>query len=293
MSAAPPDPPPTPPDSAGPPPASARPAPRILRLSAILTELKEIARVIPPADGDRAGGAAQHAAEQATAEPPARRETPHEAPAADAPSGYGASAATSSSRSGRKPRPPRTNITIGEILDRTAHAGFGFLSAFMAIIAVPLPGIANLFGLAIAFGAVQMIVGYERPWLPKRLRAYAVSMRMIDWLGVRLARWTRGLEKLIRPRFEFMSRGPFWTLCGVGLLIQSLGLSLPLPIPYSNAFFVIPIVLYAVALLESDGLLIMFCHAVTATEVIAAITFWDLIMTAVVRAFGWLHAYFF
>ncbi|MCG3126501.1 MAG: hypothetical protein CHACPFDD_01337 [Phycisphaerae bacterium] len=250
------------------PPVAAPPR-RALRLSTILSELKEIARVIPPAEGAPSGEGA------APAESPSR------------------AAALTSSKSGRKPRPPRTNITFGEILDRTAHAGFGFLSAFMAIIAVPLPGIANLFGLAIAFGALQMIAGFDRPWLPKRLRAYSVSMRMIDWLGVRLARWTRGLEKLIRPRFEFMSRGPFWTLCGVGLLIQSLGLSLPLPIPYSNTFFVIPIVLYAVALLESDGLLIMLCHTITAVEVVAAIAFSDMIVNAVVHAFDWLRGYLF
>jgi hypothetical protein len=91
--------------------------------------------------------------------------------------------------------------------------------------------------------------------LPKPLRGIVAPM--VTPLLDRDTLDSPGLERLIRPRFTFMIAGPFWTACGIGMLVQGLALSLPLPIPGSNWVFIIPIILYGIGLLESDGLLIM------------------------------------
>lgn len=181
----------------------------------------------------------------------------------------------------------RSNITIGEILDRTREAGFGFIAALLALIAVPFVGLSTPFGLAIAFLAVQMIVGLHRPWLPERLRRHRVSMTTLEWLGRRLAHWTAGLERIIRPRFPFMTTGLFWTACGVGILVQGLGLSLPLPIPGSNWIFIIPIILYGIGLLEADGLLIMVCHTITVVQLALGVWLSETIVRALTNTFHW------
>ena len=193
---------------------------------------------------------------------------------------------------GRRPRRRRrqrvrSNITIGEILDRTRQAGFGFIAAILALIAIPFVGLSTPFGLAIAFIGVQMIAGSTHPWMPRRIRRHVVTMETLQWLGERLARWTGGLERIIRPRFTLMIAGPFWTACGLGVFIQGLALSLPLPIPGSNWIFIVPIILYGIGLLESDGLLIMVCHALTLTEVVLGIVLWELIERGLKDAYHW------
>lgn len=186
----------------------------------------------------------------------------------------------------------RTDLSVGEIIDRADHAGFGFMIGFLAISSIPFVGLSTPFGLAIALGAMQMVVGGERPWLPNRLRRHRVSLATLEWLSVRVARWTGGLERLVRPRFEFMTRGLFWSLCGLCVMAMALGLALPLPIPGSNALFAVPIILYAIGLLESDGLLIMLCHAIVAVQVALAIAFYSVVVEAVVRAVSWVGGLF-
>ena len=188
----------------------------------------------------------------------------------------------------RRHRPPRvrSNITLGEIVDRTAHAGFGFLAAFLAMISLPFVGLSAPFGLAVSFLGGQMLVGRNRPWLPGRLRRHLVAMSTLAWLGDRVTRWTLGLERWIKPRFTMLTRGPFWAMIGLGLMIQGIGLSLPLPFPGSNWVFAVPILIYGIGLLEDDGLLVVISHATTAALVVLAVVFWELVRQGVARVFG-------
>jgi hypothetical protein len=187
----------------------------------------------------------------------------------------------------RKPK-VRSNLTLGEIFDRTAHAGFGFLIAFLALIAIPPIGLSFLCGPAIAFAGVQMIAGRERPWLPQRLRRHVVTVRTLEWLSQKVARWTRGLEWLIKPRLTVLGRGPFWTLIGFGIMLEGLGLALPLPVPGSNWFFTFPILFYSIGLLEDDGVLMLIGHLFAAAHVVLAILFWHVIYNAVADAVRWI-----
>ncbi len=181
---------------------------------------------------------------------------------------------------GKQPRVP-SYVTIGDILDRTTHAGFGFLLAFLALISIPFFGLSTPFGLAITFVAFQMLVGRKLPWLPNNIRRRHVTWTTLTWISTRLARWTAGMERIVRPRFTVAVRGPFWIACGVALVIQGLGLALPLPIPGSNWIFIFPVLVYAVGLLEDDGLLIMAAHTITVIEIVIVLRTWNVVVEAV------------
>ncbi|HMQ15708.1 MAG TPA: exopolysaccharide biosynthesis protein [Phycisphaerae bacterium] len=156
--------------------------------------------------------------------------------------------------------PAQHGVTIGELVDHAAQAGFGFVIALLALVSIPLPGFSLPFGLAIAVGAVQMIAGRRRVWLPARVRRFPLSQRTLGWIERRVCRWSRGLERLVRPRLAFLVNGPGWMTCGGGVLVLAIGLALPLPIPLSNLVFIVPLLVYAVGLLENDGLLVMLAH---------------------------------
>jgi hypothetical protein len=245
---------------------------RTLQLSAILVELRKEAvpeAGLPPSDEGQEKTPAPELESVSAGIPPGQTSAPRARP-----------------RHQKRPR-IRSNISIGEILDRTRQAGFGFIAALLALIAIPFFGLSTPFGLAIAFVGGQMIAGLPHPWLPRRVRDHLVTMETLQWLGERLARWTSGLERIIRPRLTLMIAGPFWTACGAGLLIQGLALALPLPIPGSNWVFIVPIILYGIGLLESDGLLIIVCHIITLVEVALGIWLWKLIERGLVDAWHW------
>lgn len=186
----------------------------------------------------------------------------------------------------------RSNLTLGEVIDRTAHAGFGFLAAFLALVSLPFVGLSTPFGLAVALLGAQMVAGRNQPWLPKRIRKYVLTMNALDWLSQHVARWTRGVERLIRPRYVFLLRRPLWTLIGLGIVIQGIGLALPIPIPGSNWLFAIPITLYAIGLLENDGLLVALAHILTAIQVVLAVLFSDVVVESIARVAHWIGAIF-
>lgn len=240
----------------------------ILRLSSILAGLCAPSAELGHEDADSGAGVAEsetasatHAPDE-TASPPRKR------------------------RFHRKPRIP-SFLTIGQIVERTSHAGFGFILAFLALVSVPFFGLSAPFGLAVSFVALQMIIGLRRPWLPRNIRKRHVSITTLNWLSTKLARWTAGFEKIIRPRFTFAVRGPFWIACGVALFAQGIGLALPLPIPGSNWVFIFPILVYAIGLLEDDGLLIMAAHALTVVQVALIASAWNVVVDTLKSVWSW------
>jgi len=178
--------------------------------------------------------------------------------------------------------------TLGEILDHTAHAGYGFMVALLALIAIPFVGMSTPFGLAIAFVGVQIAIRRVRPWLPRRLCRTRVSPRILDWLATRLVRATRWMTRLVRPRWTRLARGPGFAFVGLGLVVQGIGLALPLPVPGSNWVFIAPILVYAIGALEDDGLVIAAGHVATVINAGLMFALWRVIAAALSGALSWI-----
>jgi len=183
---------------------------------------------------------------------------------------------------GAADRAPRT---LGELVDKAAEAGFGFLIGILVLIAIPFFGLSTPFGLAIALMGLQMVVGRVRPWLPKRARRRELSMHMLDRVASLLARRTRWLVKATRRRWEALIRP---RVIGFGIFVLALGLALPLPIPGSNWVFLVPLFIYAVGLLERDGVWILIGHIAMVVDVVLVYFFIDVVTSVLARVWAWI-----
>jgi hypothetical protein len=96
-----------------------------------------------------------------------------------------------------------------------------------------------------------------------------------------LARWTR-------RRAEPLLAGPARRLIGLAILVLGLGLALPLPVPGSNLVFLIPLVVYAIGLLERDGAWIVVGHVLTLIDVALLVAFGEVVMVVLRRLLGWI-----
>lgn len=243
-------------------------APRQLRLSALLAALREDAcrrrdeQAAAKADAERAAREAEAQARRAL-------------PAAAATIAPGDPVVIDSA----------DGLTIGEMLDATAAAGFGFVVALLGLTAIPFVGLSTPFGAAIAFIGAQMLIGRVRPWLPERVRRVRLSVPAIDRIGRWLSKATHWMTHLVRARLARLCNGGGLSLAGLGLFVQGLGLALPLPIPGSNLIFLIPILVYAIGLLEDDGLLVLIAHVATLVHLTLAVVAWQLIAAAIGRLF--------
>lgn len=186
---------------------------------------------------------------------------------------------------GDSPAARADGVTVGELVDKAAEAGFGFLIGVLTLIAIPFFGLSTPFGLAIALVGVQLAIGMRRPWLPKRARRRHLSMAMLDRVLALLSRRTKWLSRSTRRRWErlLMPR-----LVGLGVVLLGLGLALPLPIPGSNLVFLIPLFVYAVGLLERDGIWVLLGHLGTLIDMTLLVVFGATVLLALERAWHWI-----
>src|SRR5215470_15197783 len=178
---------------------------------------------------------------------------------------------------GDSPPPRADNLTVGELVDKAAESGFGFLIGVPSLISIPFVGLSTPFGLAIALLGAQLMVGLRHPWLPARARRRALQMAMLDRVLGLLARRIRWRwEPLIQPR-----------LIGLGVVLLALGLALPLPIPGSNLVFLIPLFIYAVGILERDGLWVVLGHIGTLIDMALLVVFGATVVAVLERLWHW------
>jgi hypothetical protein len=154
------------------------------------------------------------------------------------------------------------------IFGSRSHA---FLILFFALpFAQPLPmfGLSTPMGFMIAIVGVYMSLG-KPLWLPKRFLDKHISYSLIESSCNVLIKLLNRSEKLIRPRHGWwFSQTFFRVINGIMVAIFALLLSLPLPIPFTNAFPAWFFVINAVAWLERDGMLLLGSYLVAITGLI-------------------------
>ncbi len=150
-----------------------------------------------------------------------------------------------------------TSVTVGEITDRVAHRGFGLLVVLFALPSlIPvIPWGSVLIGLVYVLLAGQMLWGLERPWLPRRVRAFRLSDRVVASLRNRGVPLLRRIERFSRPRTMMLDERIVLRLVAAVLLV--LGVILLSPLPFLNTLPALSALILGVGLLNRDGVFLL------------------------------------
>src|SRR4029077_7327525 len=154
------------------------------------------------------------------------------------------------------------SLTLVELKQSLKGRGSAMLLILLALpfCFVAIPGLSTPFGIAICLIGGCLAIGRE-PWLPRFIMHRRLSTARSDQLLTAAIKVARQLEKFVRPRFAFLHAGPgMLRLIGLGIVIASLGLMLPLPIPFSNSIPAWAVVLLAIGMMEKDGLCVLLGH---------------------------------
>jgi hypothetical protein len=153
---------------------------------------------------------------------------------------------------------PDDVLRLGDLLKDFGPAAFGML-LFLGVLPafIPVPGVGGAIGgpMVILVGA-QLLLGMRKLWLPPFLARRGPHRSAMMRFRQRMAPWLHRLEKLVRPRMASFLDNRI-ALSFTGLLLILLGLLLALPIPFTNYVFGILLLLFALALLERDGALLL------------------------------------
>jgi hypothetical protein len=181
----------------------------------------------------------------------------------------------------KKPREPGTRalldlfaigdpdevLKLKDLLSGLGRRAFGmllFIASLPAFIPIPIGG-AISGPLVILIGA-QLLIGLRKPWLPAFIGNRGPHRHALVKFDKIIAPWLRRLEHLIKPRLPGVLDHRAATIF-TGLLMLLLGLLLSLPIPFTNFLFGGLMLMFALALLERDGALMLVSWAAGAVAI--------------------------
>jgi len=156
-------------------------------------------------------------------------------------------------------------LRLSDVLCSTGDRGFALvllLVTFPFVLPFPTLGLATPVGFALALAALGLVAG--RPAvLPRSLGTLAISPVILARASAVVSRGAWVLGGIARARMPFMMSGSMRIALGISLFTAAVILGLPIPLPLSNFFPAVAIILLAVGVLEGDGLLVVAGHAAT------------------------------
>lgn len=151
---------------------------------------------------------------------------------------------------------PDEIVQAGDLMTGLGRRAFGVL-LLLAIPASFIPGVAGIISTPIVIlVGVQLIAGMRRPWLPRFLASRGPHRNVLQRFDRWFSPWLARLEKLVRPRLAWVLDHRLASMVS-GVVLILLGLLLGLPIPLTNGLFGGLLLLFALALLERDGALML------------------------------------
>ncbi|WP_299653403.1 exopolysaccharide biosynthesis protein [uncultured Tateyamaria sp.] len=148
-------------------------------------------------------------------------------------------------------------VSLNWILAQLHERAFGL---FLLILALPccipfLYGLPQIVALPLMFVSGQILLGRRVPWLPSKLSARTVSTDGLGNLSRRSAPWLKRIEAFSRPRLSALTHAPMDRLVGLGLVLFSA--SILVPLPGTNTVPGFAVVIVAMGLLQRDGVLVL------------------------------------
>jgi len=164
-------------------------------------------------------------------------------------------------------------VRFGDMLDRYRRRVFGvFLLAATLPSLIPVPlGLSIVSGAVVALVGVQIMLHFERPWLPDWLRGRGLKRKRLRKIHERLRKPLEWLARVARPRMQVLCDS-VPACIATGLQVILLGVLQSLPIPFTNVPIGCLLLVYCFALIERDGVLMLVAWAL-GSGAIATIAF--------------------
>ena len=164
------------------------------------------------------------------------------------------------------------SITLERIVERFQHRAHGLVLLLVLLpVFIPLPlGTGLVAGALACLIGAQLLAGRTRPWLPQRILRREIKASSLAQFNRRMQRPLYWLEHICRPRLPALLT-PLPASIVSGLQLIGLGILLALPIPFTNWFYGLLLMLHAIALIERDGVLMLIAWVLGTAAMLASV----------------------
>ena len=180
-------------------------------------------------------------------------------------------------------------ISLSELSQQLHSRVWGGLLVILAAInIIPLPpGTNTVLAIPLVLVSAQMALGRASPWFPGRIDRRGITKDELQQLIAKMGPIEARVERIFRPRLGRLT-APAATRA-IGLTCMALSVIAGLPILMIHNAPAVAILLFGLALIYRDGVLVILgaIAAVLAVAFDAALVIWGV---AVVKyALAWLH----
>jgi hypothetical protein len=112
-----------------------------------------------------------------------------------------------------------------------------------------------VLGAPLVLFTFQLMLGMQTPWFPKFIARRPIKRRDIKHVCARIVPYIKKLELISRPRLRFLVHAPAGRLIAFVCLVLSL--MIMMPVPLGNALPALAICLFALGLLQDDGVFVL------------------------------------
>ena len=159
-----------------------------------------------------------------------------------------------------------TEIPISQLIEKLAGKGQALIVMLFSLpfcLPIQIPGLSTPFGILLIFVGIRISFGHSI-WLPNFLIQKKIAKETLKKIAKAIIKVTDKLKFLIWMRLVWLVKNPILHMFhGIVIAFLSLFLALPLPIPFTNLFVSFPLFFFGLALLEDDGILILFAYLLT------------------------------
>jgi len=180
----------------------------------------------------------------------------------------------------------KTKTTVGELKEALSGRAYGILLLVLALpnlIPIPAPGLSFLLGAPLILVTFQLMIGLKTPWLPQFIAKRTIKTASIRSICSRITPYMQMLERVIAPRFIILTAPPADRI--ISFICIILSLMIMMPIPFGNAFPALAICLFAIGILQRDGLFVILGTLVTLLSATVIVAFLTGIMLSITKLF--------
>lgn len=185
-----------------------------------------------------------------------------------------------------------SKLTLQELVSAFGERGFGAMILVLSLLALlPWPpGGKAIFAVPIILMSLELAFQRDSIWLPRWALRASVSRTAYRSGVSRIMKLIRRVEALTRPRLSYLT-GEIADVV-TGLVCVLLALMMALPVPFGDMLPGVTLVLFALGMMQRDGVAILLGAAGTALCVLYLLFVWTTVVEVAQHIWLWASGLF-
>lgn len=169
------------------------------------------------------------------------------------------------------------NVTVGDLVQVLGNRSYGpflMLPALLGITPVGgIPGVPTVLAGIIILFAVQMMFGLDHLWVPEFIRARKLGDDRVKQSLEKMRPWAERMDRWFRGRLDRLTAEPFVQIAAGACVFLALAIPPLELLPFAVAVPSLAIAMFGLALLVSDGILMLAACGVTGLALAGGVGF--------------------